>query len=85
MIQDTGKLVCDTCNFDFFEKYGKHGLGFIEAHHTVPVSELDGNTKTKITDLALVCSNCHRMLHRQKSTMAVAELKKMIKSYAAGI
>jgi len=81
-LKDTGALFCDICDFDFYKKYGKLGLGFIETHHKVPVSELDGNTKTKISDLALVCSNCHRMLHRQKSTMHISELKKIVEFYA---
>ncbi|MCL1126374.1 HNH endonuclease [Shewanella surugensis] len=84
-LEDTGTLPCDICDFDFYNKYGELGLGFIEAYHKVPVSELDGNTKTKISDLALVCSNCHRMLHRQKSTIHISELKKIIKSYAASV
>jgi predicted HNH restriction endonuclease len=84
-LKGTGTLSCDICDFDFYNKYGELGLGFIEAHHKVPVSELDGNTKTKISDLALVCSNCHRMLHRQKSTMHISELKKIVESYAASV
>ena len=84
-LKQTGALSCDICNFDFFTKYGALGLGFIEAHHKIPVSELDGNTKTKISDLALVCSNCHRMLHRQKSTISISELKEIIESYAASV
>ncbi|EOW9267990.1 HNH endonuclease [Vibrio cholerae] len=38
----------------------------MEAHHIIPLSELcsvDGS-KTRLEDLAIVCSNCHRMLHR---------------------
>jgi len=59
-----GKLACEVCKFDFSVQFGSHGDGFIEAHHKVPVSKLDGKTKTRVADLALVCSNCHRMLHR---------------------
>ncbi|WP_425641267.1 HNH endonuclease [Marinomonas gallaica] len=82
-LKDTGTLSCDIC--DFYNKYGMLGLGVIEVHHKVPVSELDGDTKTKISDLALVCSNCHRMLHREKSTMHISELKKIAESYAASV
>lgn len=84
-LKETGELSCDICEFDFYKKYGKLGLGFIEAHHKVPISRLDGNSKTKISDLALVCSNCHRMLHRQKETMGISDLKKIIKSYEASV
>jgi len=71
---NTGKLECEVCKFDFTREFGDHGEGFIEAHHNIPVSKLDGKTKTKMTDLALVCSNCHRMLHRGKPLATVASL-----------
>lgn len=62
-LREAGRLECEVCSFDFREAYGPRGDGFIEAHHTVPVAELDGAAKTKLRDIALVCSNCHRMLH----------------------
>lgn len=58
------KLRCCICHFSFFERYGERGNGFIEAHHIFPISKLTEETETKIKDLILVCSNCHRMLHR---------------------
>ena len=59
-----GKLICELCDFDFENTYGEVGRGFIECHHKTPLSELDVNSETKLDDLLLVCSNCHRMLHR---------------------
>lgn len=70
-----GKLACDVCKFDFSEVYGELGVGFIEAHHTVPISSLDGEAQTKLSDIALVCSNCHRMLHRQKEVRSISSLR----------
>ena len=46
-IANTGKLECDVCKFDFNAEYGNFGSGFIEAHHTIPISTLDGNIKTR--------------------------------------
>lgn len=76
-----GSLSCMCCGFDFFEKYGELGKGYIEAHHTKPVSELheDGET-TKVEDLALVCSNCHRMLHRRRPWLQMHELAKLLRA-----
>jgi predicted HNH restriction endonuclease len=31
----------------------------------IPVSKLRKTDKTKLSDIAMVCSNCHRMLHRE--------------------
>ena len=74
-----GKLNCEVCDFDFYKVYGEIGKGFIEAHHRVPLSDLDGESKTELKDLALVCSNCHRMLHREIDTLSTRELKNIIK------
>jgi predicted HNH restriction endonuclease len=71
----TGKLECEICKFDFNASYGEIGSGFIEAHHKTPVSQLAGAKKTKIEDLALVCSNCHRMLHRGETVSSIEQLK----------
>lgn len=61
-------LCCSVCGFSFSKVYGVElGENFIEAHHTKPLSEITEEVKTKVEDLALVCSNCHRMLHRKKA------------------
>jgi len=39
------------------------------------LSSEEAEKKTSLDDLALVCSNCHRMLHREISTLSVEELK----------
>jgi len=68
-------LACEVCGFDFSTVYGELGEGFIECHHTKPVSEYKPNEKTKLSDLALVCSNCHRMLHRRRPWLGISELR----------
>ena len=78
-LEETGRLQCDVCSLDFKEMYGSRGEGFIEAHHTLPVAALRGRVKTKISDLALVCSNCHRMLHRGKPLLSVYQLREMVR------
>lgn len=63
-VQSGQPLICEACDFDFGDFYGKRGSGFIECHHIVPLSEV-GQTDTQLADLALICANCHRMAHRQ--------------------
>ena len=70
-----GLLFCECCGFDFSAKYGERGDGFIECHHTKPVSELDVGSKTKLSDLSLVCSNCHRIIHRRKPWLSMDQLQ----------
>lgn len=79
------KLNCAVCQFSFFDTYGELGAGFIEAHHKKPLYE-SKKTITTEKDIALVCSNCHKMLHRSKSTynkgtiMTIEELKEIIEN-----
>ena len=69
VLQETGKLECEVCGFDFVKKYGEElGYGFAECHHIFPVSKLTEEHKTKLSELAIVCANCHRMLHRMLHT-----------------
>lgn len=72
-------LKCDVCGFSFVSRYGDRGDRFIEAHHTIPIGALSPGDKTKIEDIALVCSNCHRMIHRGDETLSIAELKGLLK------
>jgi 5-methylcytosine-specific restriction protein A len=74
-----GKLSCEICGFDFFTTYGNIGKGFIECHHLKPLSEYDPNEKTTKDNLVLICSNCHKMLHKYRPWLARAELKKILK------
>jgi 5-methylcytosine-specific restriction endonuclease McrA len=75
-LERLGQLSCDVCSFSFHQRYGGLGIGYIEAHHTVPVSELRGKQKTKLADIALVCSNCHRMLHYERPWLSIKDLKR---------
>lgn len=75
----SGKLYCEVCGFDFSAHYGKLGDGFIEVHHIIPVSKMKPGEKTKITDLVMVCSNCHSMIHRKKPWLTKTQLKKIYK------
>lgn len=72
-------LRCEVCKFSFFETYGEIGVGFIEAHHLKALSQSASDIKTTKNDIALVCSNCHRMLHRDNMSMTIDELRKKIK------
>jgi 5-methylcytosine-specific restriction protein A len=77
-LTNNATLHCEICGFDFETKYGERGIGFIEAHHTVPVSDMAPGQKTQLEDIALVCSNCHRMLHRSRPWLGMEQLRKLV-------
>lgn len=80
--QDTlnklGRLRCEVCCFDFEKVYGKHGAGFCEVHHLLPLHKADGIVKTALDDLAIICSNCHRIIHRIDPMPSIQELSKIV-------
>ena len=72
--------ICQCCGFDFEKKYGEIGKDFIEAHHLTAISNLKkGETrKTTDKDFAMLCSNCHRMIHRLEDSSDMEKLKSII-------
>jgi putative restriction endonuclease len=44
------------------------------------VSEIKPGEKTKNEDLALLCSNCHRIVHRKKPWLSVEKLSELIRT-----
>ena len=73
-------LHCQVCNFSFAQAYGELGNGFIEAHHTIPLSDFAEETDTRTEDIVLVCSNCHKMLHRHRPWLSISELTNLLNS-----
>jgi hypothetical protein len=72
-------LPCEVCEFSFVENYGELGEEFIEAHHRQPVATLKRGNPTRVEDIALVCANCHRMLHAGGTTLSAKELKAIMR------
>lgn len=71
-------LQCEICGFDFVDFYGEElGQGFSECHHINPLSD-SGKTNTKLSDLIIICANCHKMIHRRKPWLSPQELKKIV-------
>lgn len=75
--ENDGRLFCEACGFDFHVFYGDRGKDFIEGHHKKLVSELEVGETTKIEDICMLCSNCHRMIHR-KPVLSIEELAEKI-------
>jgi 5-methylcytosine-specific restriction protein A len=59
----SGILTCDMCLCSTKSSDVKIEDAMFEAHHIIPVSSTK-ERRTLIKDLALLCANCHRLLHR---------------------
>jgi hypothetical protein len=77
--REEGRFFCEVCEFNFETRFPVLGNGFIECHHKLPIAS-GGIRQTRVDHLALVCSNCHRMLHRKMNGayLSVDQLKDMV-------
>jgi 5-methylcytosine-specific restriction enzyme A len=82
-LKKRGHIKCEVCAFQFEDAYGALGKGFAECHHTVPLSEYHDHQTTKTSDLALLCANCHRMIHHAQPWLTVNELRVLVDQYRA--
>lgn len=77
-----GEVKCLVCGFDFCKAYGeKLGKDYIELHHQKPISVYEEDDKITNLDEAIknlvpLCSNCHKILHR--NNISVENLKNTI-------
>jgi 5-methylcytosine-specific restriction enzyme A len=74
---------CQACNLDFGVRYGEIGQGFIEAHHLTPISTLTEGVAVKYNvakDFAVLCANCHRMIHRTDDPSDLIAFRARLKS-----
>lgn len=72
-----GRLPCQVCKFDFFAEYGEIGRDYAQVHHLKPLGDRTKPSLTKLSDLAVLCANCHVMVHRYGQ---VRPLDSLIKS-----
>jgi 5-methylcytosine-specific restriction protein A len=79
---------CQACGFSFPETYpGIEKSLYIEAHHLVPVAELKGKkvSRNPKTDFAVLCANCHRMIHRYPEPWDLAGFKTTLKLNSSAV
>jgi len=70
--------------------HGELGRGFIEIHHEKPLYEFEEDDREKFMGEAVLsvkplCSNCHRMVHRNKNNfLTMEQLKGLIHDNRTG-
>lgn len=80
VLRETGSLKCcvPACGFDFQKTYGVLGENFAHVHHVSPLSIRNGSSKTSLDELAIVCANCHSIIHRGGTTRSLTAINKAI-------
>jgi 5-methylcytosine-specific restriction protein A len=77
---------CQACEFDFERAYGPLGAGFIEAHHRKPLASLEEGKPVAYDvakDFAVLCANCHRMIHRMADPSDLDALRLILAEWRA--
>ncbi len=74
-------LFCDVCGDDHATLPPELRAAAFEAHHIIPIAAV-GEGQTKLSEVALLCATCHRLLHRlialKRSWVGLAEAKASI-------
>lgn len=76
--KNTSNYTCEVCGLNFESKYGAIGRNFIEAHHLISIA--NGARVSSLDDIALVCPNCHAMLHKKNPPYTIDELRRIIET-----
>jgi 5-methylcytosine-specific restriction protein A len=81
-----GRLACEVpgCGFEFARVYGALGAGFAEVHHRKPLASRKRPESTSLDELAIVCANCHRMIHKDGECRPLAGLIPRERRHADG-
>lgn len=78
---------CSGCQFSFNEFYGETARNYIEIHHLKPIytyteEDIVKSLSQALTNLAPLCANCHRMMHREASNvLGLDELRGLISAH----
>lgn len=54
------RWICEICTLEFRNSYG---VNYIEGHHKIPL-HLSGQVVNQENDIALLCANCHKAVHK---------------------
>lgn len=73
------KGICCVCGFDFAKLLGGRGVRVLQVHHRKQLASSDQPRVTKFSDLAVVCANCHLLLHLDpKNALSVKTLRTLL-------
>ena len=77
-LQGDGRLTCQACGATPSDTYGGAGEPAMEAHHIVPIEELQPDSEVRIEDMAMLCANRHRVVHSRKPCFTIEEMRELV-------
>jgi hypothetical protein len=76
--KQAASLECEVCGFSFARVYGRAASDYCEVHHLLPLSEVEDATQTRMEDLAILCANCHRVVHLRNPPYTLQQVRSML-------
>ena len=71
---------CEGCGTNFHRKAGGLGRNCLVVHHKRQLRDTDEPRETKLSELAVVCANCHMMIHSNPDrALTIAQLRKRLR------
>lgn len=77
-----GRLVCEACGCAPDEVYGPAGESCMEAHHKVPIAQLQPDSVMVVSDMAMLCASCHRVVHSERPCLTIDKVSDLVKTYS---
>lgn len=70
---------CEVCKKNYRRVAGGIGEKCLVVHHKKQLKDSDQIVETRVTDLAVVCANCHMMIHSNRDkALSIAQLQKKL-------
>lgn len=76
--KQAASLECEVCGFSFASAYGRAASDYCEVHHLLPLSEVEEAIRTRMEDLAILCANCHRVVHLRNPPYTLQQVRSML-------
>ena len=76
-----GRLVCHACGCVPIKVYGPLGESCMEVHHKVPIEQLQPDSVTVVSDMAMLCASCHRVVHSERPCVTVERVNELVVSH----
>jgi 5-methylcytosine-specific restriction protein A len=73
--------ICAACDTDFNLLLGGDGVRVLQVHHKKQLAASDAPRVTRLTDLTVVCANCHMLIHANpRHAVKVEALRKRLRA-----
>jgi hypothetical protein len=71
--------VCEGCGVNYWKKSGGLGRHCLVVHHKKQMKDTDQPRETKLSELAVLCGNCHLLIHSNPAkALTITQLRRVL-------